>query len=221
MTRRDLTGQSFGKLTVMDRWQSIGKQKRKYICWLCMCSCGNTTWVPSRHLTRGHTTSCGCFRREILSRNGRESLRHGHAGKESRTYRSWHTMWNRTTNRKVNSAHRYVKRGITVVPRWKSFEAFLADMGERPPGTSLHRVNNNLGYSPENCKWATPFEQARNRCNTKLTFNTAVQIALRAFRGERHSIIANDFAVSRRMVGNIVAGRTWRDALLKAASAFQ
>jgi hypothetical protein len=89
-------------------------------------------------------------------------------------------------------------------------------MGERPLGKTIHRINNNFGYSAENCKWETQSEQNRNKCTTKLSFDAAVQIALRALRGERHKVIANNFAISQHTVSHIATGRIWRDALLEA-----
>lgn len=201
---------------VTPQWERrlIGKRRKKEIYWFCTCTCGGNRWVYSGSLTSGATTSCGCLYRETRSRR----LIHGHAksGSRSSTYRSWQAMWTRTTNRKQRSAYRYVKRGITVDPRWKSFECFLADMGERPPGKTLHRTNNNFGYSRQNCEWADAFKQARNTCHTKLTFQAAVEIALRVFRGERHKIIADDYAVSKSLPGRIARGKCWRDAFLKA-----
>jgi hypothetical protein len=109
-----------------------------------------------------------------------------------------------------------VKRCIVVDPRWASFETFLADMGERPIGRSLHRINNNLGYFKENCEWATSSEQARNRSDTKLTFDAAIEVALRAISGELHEDIAADFAISRSMVSSTAIGKRWKDAFSKA-----
>jgi hypothetical protein len=131
-------------------------------------------------------------------------------------------MWKRCTDRNKPSAHRYVKRGIRVDPRWKSFVNFLADMGERPPGTSLHRENNNFGYSKSNCKWAGPFEQMRNTSRTKLTFAAAVEIALRAIKREgAQSKIARDYAVCQSMVSQISTGRLWPDARIPAIVLFE
>ena len=99
---------------------------------------------------------------------------------------------------------------------------FLADMGERPPGTSLHRENNNFGCSKTNCRWAGTFEQQRNRSNTKLTFNTAVEIALRAIKREgTHRKIAGDYAVSKQMVQAISKGKSWPDAQVPAIALFK
>jgi hypothetical protein len=78
------------------------------------------------------------------------------------TYSVWENMWQRVRNPKRYAAHRYIGRGITVCSRWKLFENFLVDMGERPPGLSLDRIDNDKGYSPDNCKWSTQAEQFHN-----------------------------------------------------------
>jgi hypothetical protein len=78
-------------------------------------------------------------------------------------------MWQRCTNPDAHAYERYGGRGITVCPRWKSYEKFLADMGEKPDGLTLERKDNRKGYTPTNCKWATYKEQANNRRNTRLT----------------------------------------------------
>jgi hypothetical protein len=148
---------------------------------------------------------------------------HGHAKRNalSPTYRSWQRMWARCQNRNRHAAHRYIKRGIAVCNRWKSFAAFLADMGERPEGMTLERKNNNLGYNPGNCKWETLLGQARNKHNTKMTFEAATQVALRRLRGEKRKTIAADFAISESHVDNISSGRQWKDAFKEAKSIFQ
>jgi hypothetical protein len=91
--------------------------------------------------------------------------RHGHArrGSTSPEYRFWCNMISRTTNPKIPRFADYGGRGITVCDRWKSFESFLADMGPRPPGMTIERVDNDRGYFPKNCKWATPKEQRANQ----------------------------------------------------------
>lgn len=100
-----------------------------------------------------------------MSRN----TKHGHTanGRMSPTYLSWVHMKNRCTNPSFNQYHRYGGRGITFDPRWSTFENFLADMGERPDGTSLDRLNNDCSYHKDNCRWATKEDQANNRSSNR------------------------------------------------------
>jgi hypothetical protein len=100
-------------------------------------------------------------------------MKHGHKrrGRVSSTYSSWQNMVQRCTDPRAEEYPRYGGAGVTVHARWQTFEGFLADMGERPPGTSLDRVDGTRGYEPGNCRWATPTEQSRNRrSNVRLTY---------------------------------------------------
>lgn len=121
----------------------------------CGCGCGAELPAPRRlrdervKFIRGHNP---------------HPTTHGHAsGRISRTYHSWTSMVTRCTNSNATAYERYGGRGITVCERWLSFENFLADMGERPEARELDRINNDLGYSPDNCRWATRIEQRHNR----------------------------------------------------------
>lgn len=155
---KSIAGETFGRLTVLERYGS--RQGR--VNWLCRCACGVLHEAVSHALTSGHTKSCGCWRDE---RNKSTPPTHGHASRSkgvSPTYRTWQAMVTRCTNIPVKSYQDYGARGISVWAGWLVFENFLADMGERPSGTSIERIANEKGYGPDNCKWATKIEQARN-----------------------------------------------------------
>lgn len=153
MSVLDVTGNKFGRLTV------IGRSERKSpagALWRCVCECGGETVTTSLKLRSGHTTSCGCRKVEACSRMNRK---HGMANRTP-TYRSWKEMRQRCLNPNSDKAKWYGARGIRVCERWNSYENFLADMGERPAGKTLDRIDPDKGYAPDNCRWATPKEQA-------------------------------------------------------------
>ncbi|MFF9595856.1 hypothetical protein [Methylobacterium fujisawaense] len=148
----------FHRLTAV---RDLGRRKRKRV-WLFRCECGEAVEVQSALVRRGYTKSCGCFR--VSWARGRQT-RHGQH--RSPTYLSWQGMIERCRNPNVPAYDDYGGRGIRVCDRWSgSFETFLADMGERPAGTTLDRRDVNGHYEPSNCRWATPHVQATNRRNT-------------------------------------------------------
>lgn len=143
---------------------------------------------------------------------------HGHKlnGVASPTYYSWQSMLARCRYIARDVEKKHAGRGIVVCEQWKSFESFLADMGERPAGTTLDRRDNDKDYTPDNCRWSTPREQARNTRKSKLTFETATEVAVRRLRGEDASSIAADYGISESLPREIAKGRTWPDALARA-----
>lgn len=136
---------------------------------LYRCQCGEEVIRLCYNVDHGKTKSCGCYNRELaierMEKNkaafSQGNKRHGLFG--TPTHTSWSNMIQRCTNPNRWQYPYYGGRGVTVCERWMTFENFYADMGDRPEGLSLDRIDNNKGYEPGNCKWSTRSEQARNR----------------------------------------------------------
>lgn len=153
MKRIDRTGQVFGHWTVVRFHSKYGSCDAR---WLCRCVCGAEKLVIYRSLTSGRSQSCGCL--TINLRIGKLT-KHGYAG--TPTYKSWHAMIQRCQGK--GGHEQYVANGITVCKEWLDFSKFLSDMGDRPEGTSLDRIDGNKGYCKENCRWATHVQQMNNK----------------------------------------------------------
>jgi len=151
---KDLTGKKFSFWRVLH----IDKVRysKKNIFFICKCKCGNIKSVASQNLLSKVSISCGCSRR-ILQGSNKTVL-------ETPEYFVWFSMISRCTKTNSSSYKNYGGRGITVCKRWlNSFKLFYKDMGSRPDNTfSIERINNDRGYKPSNCKWATRSEQRRN-----------------------------------------------------------
>lgn len=155
MREVDIRGERFGHLVAI---RKTGKTKHNHSLWKCVCDCGGTKITALQSLRSGSTKSCGCLHREIFKKI---VTKHGMC--YIKGYSSWRCMNSRCYNPKDISYHNYGGRGITVCKRWLDIKNFIFDMGERPEGLTLERINNDKGYCKENCKWATYTEQSRNK----------------------------------------------------------
>ena len=169
-TKSDLTGQRFGRLTVISFSQYVDNGRRT--SWLCQCDCGNTLEVPRRYLATGHKKSCGCLERDNF-------FQKTHGKSKSKIYMAWGSMIERCYNPNNQAWKNYGGRGIQVCERWKKyFGEFYKDVGDRPKGLTLDRKDNNKSYSCGKCeeclknnwetnwRWTTRKIQCRNKRNS-------------------------------------------------------
>lgn len=177
----DLTGQRFGRLTVIER---SGSTKHGAAKWRCMCECGKETIVIGDELRKGNTTSCGCYAREVSRELALEYIagqNKTHDMTETPIYKEWSEMKRRCYNPQDTSYENYGGRGIAVCDKWRdSFEAFYEDVSKLPhfgeKGYSLNRKDNDGNYEPNNIEWATAKEQANNRrSNHLIAYNGKTQ----------------------------------------------
>lgn len=157
----DRTGERYGRLVVAERAANAANVKDTNARWLCVCDCGKTAVAYGQDLKRGKVVSCGCW-------NAEKRVKHGMA----RTHINavWRQMLDRCRNENNRAYKNYGGRGIKVCQQWHEFENFLADMGHRPEGYQIDRIDNEGDYEPGNCQWATAKQQQNNK-RTSLNLN--------------------------------------------------
>lgn len=161
MAIKDMAGLRFGRLSVVSMAASLPDGTAR---WNCVCDCGNARIVAGTGLRAGRHKSCGCssprFTRDRVKTHGMSY---------TRTYRIWHGMITRCSDKAYGKSRRlYFDAGIRVCDRWHSFPNFLKDMGVAPEGKSIDRISGKGDYSKRNCRWATPKEQGNNTSRNSL-----------------------------------------------------
>lgn len=157
-------GQTYGRLSV------VARGPRGWSQWACLCECGASVTLRANKLLSGNNKSCGCLKRTVL---GDSTRTHGRAnsrvsGYKDRTYGIWQAMRDRCANPNRHDWPRYGGAGVTVDPTWQDFAQFVRDMGNAPAGCTLDRIDGAKGYGPQNCRWATPKEQALNSSRARV-----------------------------------------------------
>lgn len=201
-TPANLIGQRFFRLVVFEK---IIKNKK--VRWKLKCDCGGETEADTQTLRRGYCKSCGCYQ---IEKSKQMNTSHGKKG--TRVYNIWNSMKMRCINKNQKDYNRYGGIGIKICDEWMSFENFYKDMGDPEKGMSLERIDNNKGYSKENCKWATYKEQGHNKKTTIRIFFNGVERNLYGLWNEYSRPLGLHYSTIQR---RIKKGMCIEDALIK------
>lgn len=167
----NLRGKRFGRLMVIS---DIGRANDRHVLWMCRCDCGNTVNVSSRDLITGHTKSCGCLQKDIISEN-----RYKHGDRDARLYSVWKSMKKRCENPNCKSYKWYGAKGVSVCDEWQDYSSFKKwainngyDKNAEHGVCTIDRINPYGNYSPDNCRWISMEEQARNKRKSDMRGDT-------------------------------------------------
>lgn len=202
----DLTDKRYGRLVAIG--YSHKTEDRQYF-WNFKCDCGNKKTINSASVKKGATKSCGCLAKETTSR-----IRKTHGMSGTPIYNVWNNLMARCYNKKDPGYKNYGARGITVSEEWHEFENFFEDMGHSPDGLSLDRIDNDSGYSKENCRWTDWSTQNINMRHRKS--NTGIRNISYIKRDDAYSVsIKRNYVPYKRQFKKLEEAIAWKEKTLK------